>query len=303
MRKNQNSSQVRICPGASSFAELTTNCEGGENLYEGVSGQYTVSIEEIEDKTYWKIAGVTGTGAFNIINDFDVSDLLSRLEKSQDSSHEISFGTINGLKEGGETIEIAFPQEFDISNIAIDDIDLLDDGVDLDLCLGDKVCLPNETQWGVEIDLISNSIIFTSPNVSGYILGGSIIAVKIGDNAEYQSFGENFIINPSFVAEYEISMRIENIVVETGEVSIPILDDDNVSIRGYLDTVLTFDIDTTTQTGNIVGGGDCDSSEGINPCDSYPGSNDALGYVVSVGEMTTNTVNKSGQTFVNHAAG
>jgi hypothetical protein len=83
--------------------------------------------------------------------------------------------------------------------------------------------------------------------------------------------------------------------VETGEIEIPIVDDDTVNITGYIDTVMSFDIDTAVSDTN------CESTGG-SACDSYGGAGDGAGYVVDLGELTLDAVNSSGDS-VMHADG
>jgi hypothetical protein len=142
--------------------------------------------------------------------------------------------------------------------------------------------------------------LFTHPTdgAAGDIPGGiTPLIVRVGTVADG---GSNQIVNPPTVADYEIT--IENTYnasgggVETGEVTIPIVDDDTVDVRLYLDTYLTFDIDTAVTDTN------CDASGGTSPCNSHGGTTDGAGYVVDLGEMTLESVNTSGDDLL-HADG
>jgi hypothetical protein len=107
------------------------------------------------------------------------------------------------------------------------------------------------------------------------------------------------MVNPSTADEYEILLETEDSggnLEDKGYVSVSIVDDDTVNVTGYIDTVMTFDIDTT-ETNE-----DCDASGGLNPCDSHGSAVDDVGYVVDLGEMTLTSVNSSGVN-VTHADG
>lgn len=311
------SESVLICPNVNTLSNVNRECINGYVFSEGEthrmafpsgSGDVSVSIETINNQEYWVASGVMGTGGLSLSGEFNLKDNMSRLQVSERSDHTIEFGTIAGILEPAHSISLSFDlptKNFSLLNISVNDIDLEDDGTDLVLCSSTGYsCIPTDTSWGVNINIISDTITFTHPTDAnnGDIANGSSITIKIGTTADS---GIGQIQNPTNLSEYEIAFEIINgdgSDHEVGEVSIPIVDDDTVNISGYLDTTLSFDIDTTTETGNTLGTGDCDTS-GINACSSYKGSIDHLGYVVSVGEMNSNTVNRSNLTLARHNDG
>lgn len=117
--------------------------------------------------------------------------------------------------------------------------------------------------------------------------------------------------NPATAASYEFGLFTYDLgdddafggaganadtVVDTGEVEVSIVDDDTVNVTGYIDTFITFDIDTADTDV------DCDAAGGVAPCDSHSTAGDEAGYVVSLGEMNTSAVNNSGDSVL-HADG
>lgn len=71
IHNNSNSTQVRVCPDAQNLADVTANCSNGVNFSDGESGlvggdSVTVSIVTLSGQSYWKIAGVSGTGAIDL---------------------------------------------------------------------------------------------------------------------------------------------------------------------------------------------------------------------------------------------
>ncbi len=291
---NALSNQVVICPGASSLGAVSEGCSNAETKYEADSGVSKVTIEE---KRYWKVEGVNGTGGISLVESFDLRDILTRLEVGADSNHEIHFGTVEGIGEVGETFEIIFDpvaQGWDLSSITVSDIDVADDGTDLSLA-----ATADATHWGVNINTSTDTITFTHPTDAANqdIAANSLMTVEIGTNATYEAAGSNQIVNPASVGEYEVHLKINaGSNTETGEVAIPIVDDDTVNVTGYIDTVMSFDIDTA------VSDIDCDAGGGISPCNSHGGASDGVGYVVDLGELSLSSVNKSGDS-VAHADG
>jgi hypothetical protein len=290
VRRSPSDFFVRVCPGTQDPSELTDQCSTGVDLRVGTTGQYTLAAVTLEGNDYWEISGVTGTGAITIAN--GIKDTMTRLQVSVASDHTIKYGTTNGLLASGNTTKIEFDPggyAWNISSIVITDIELDDDGVAKTLAASAGADI-----WGVNINTSVDTVTFTAPTSgSDYIGAGSEIVVKIGRTA---SGGTNQILNPSTVNTYEIHMTNTGTVIETGEAEIPIIDDDTVNVTGYIDTFISFDIDTASTNIN------CDAAGGTAPCDSYGGATDNTGYVIDLGEMTTSTVNTSG-TSVAHADG
>jgi hypothetical protein len=301
------SSSVRVCPNAVDLDQVTLDCADGDTFEDGQTKTLDgddVTAELItlsaDGKQYWKVTGVTGTGGQSITGDFDFKDTLTRLEISQDSDHTVEFGSLNGLETSGDTIEIEFDpttSAFDLSSVTVSDIDLAyyDTATStwVDLTLASSA---DATHWGASIT--GNTLTFTHPTDGTFedIPVNSAIIAEIGSVADG---GSNQITNPPTVNEYELHITntyaADGGGVETGEIEIPIIDDDTVNVTGYIDTVMTFDIDTATSDTN------CDAS-GASACDSYGGAGDGAGYVVDLGELTLDTVNESGD-IVTHADG
>jgi len=295
--------KVGICPNALSLPEVGSDCSG---IYYRDQSDPNVEIVTEGGDEYWKISGLTGTGAFSL--DF-ISDTLTRQQVGIESDHDIKFTTSYAVNSSGDTIVVDFvpgqsttdgSQDFDFNGIDVGDIDLEDDGVDKTLCTGANPCSAGAGIWGVNISTGSNdTITFTAPTDAGAteIASGSIVHIKIGLNTDDPSQGNTQIKNPTTAGSYEIHIRLDNgSDIDFGELEVPIVDDDTINITSYLDTVLSFDIDTVTIDV------DCDASGGASPCDSHSSASDDVGYVVDLGEMTLSTVNKSGDSVL-HADG
>ncbi|KXK26250.1 MAG: hypothetical protein TR69_WS6001001245 [candidate division WS6 bacterium OLB20] len=294
----QSSPALVICPNATNLSEVTAGCGGAVTFADGQTqnvgaDSVTVNIVSIGGQSYWQAAGVSGTGGISISSGFSLSDLMTRLQVSAASDHTLSFGNINNTDASGDTIVVYIDpdtQAFDLSSITVADIDLEDDGVDKTLAAA-----AGADTWGVSINTSLDTITFTAPTSgTDYISAGSVLVVKIGSTADS---GSNQIVNPASVNSYELYIVITNSSgTETGEVEVPIIDDDTVNVSGYIDTFITFDIDTSDVDE------DCDAAGGASPCDSHGGASDETGYVVDLGEMNTSSVNDSGDSVV-HADG
>ncbi|MBI2414330.1 VCBS repeat-containing protein [candidate division WWE3 bacterium] len=56
---------VYVCPDATNLAGVTDSCTNGYELSEGESGLTEVTIDSVD---YWRISGLTGTGAQNVLD-------------------------------------------------------------------------------------------------------------------------------------------------------------------------------------------------------------------------------------------
>lgn len=290
--------QVAICPNAQSVEDVGPDCEG---LF--YVDELNPNVEVVMDGgvEYWKVSGLTGTGAFSLVG---IKDTMTRLQVSTASNHDIQFTTTYAINSSGDTITVDFvpnqtttdgTNDFDFNGIGIDDIDLEDDGADKTLAAS-----AGSGVWGVNIDSTNDVITFTAPTDAGAteIASNSVVHIKIGTNTDTPSQGDTLIINPDNVGEYDTQITLDNGTdIDFGELSVPIIDDDTVNVTGYVDTVLSFDIDTATTDV------DCDAAGGTSPCDSHSGASDDAGYVVDLGEMLITEVRNSGDTGILHADG
>ncbi len=290
-----NSQSVVICPGATAIVDVEISCSGAETK---LITDVDVDIVAYNGKEFFKISGLSSTGGLPINDASAVRDTMTREQVSVASDHTLEFGTTLGINSPTDTVVVDFDDAWDFTPVTVSDLDLEVNGTDKTLCTGALPCSPGAGVWGVDLNTSTNVLTFTAPTdaTSGEVNINDTITVKIGKTATFQATGTNQPVNPSVVASYEVHLVITNGGSEFGEMEVPIIDDDTVNVTGYLDTFVTFDIDTATSDIN------CDATGGGNPCDSYGGATDNSGYVVDLGEMTTSTVNVSGNS-VDHADG
>ena len=284
--------KVLICPGATSLLEVSLTCPGGYYLSEGETKNGATASVVMNEIAYWKISGLTSTGGMSVLT--GLKDTLSRLQVSSPSDHKITFGTSYGMITGStDSMIISFPN-FDLTGLTLSDIELTD-SVGLSRTLA---VLPGVNTWGVIIDNGAKTITFSVPTsgTGGYSSPDQIV-IKVGQNAG----GTNQITNPSFIGNTTISITLNNTAPgEIGEVNIPIIDSDSVTITSYVNAYLAFDIDTGV---GEVPGIDPIQDCTFNSCLTHQNGDPGLNYTVDLGELTSALVNKSNGTSVSHSSG
>jgi uncharacterized delta-60 repeat protein len=279
--------KVWICPGADSLVEVSLYCSGGYFLSEGqTSNGATASVVTKDSIVYWKIDGLTGTGGMSVIT--GLRDILSRLKVGTPSDHTIIFGTNYGMAVGtGYTMVVEFP-DFDLSSLAITDIELTDNvGVTRTLASS-----AGADTWGAVINTGAKTITFTVPTsgTGGYAAATQIV-IKIGLNA---TGGANQIVNPSSTGSFKEIITLNNTSPgEQGTVDIPIVDSDTIDVTGYVTAYIHFDIDTNTDNS--------DCAFDVCPVHGGIGAAEGDNYTVDLGELTSALVNKSNSISVVHS--
>ena len=162
-----------------------------------------------------------------------ISDVLSRLKVSEDANHTISFTTPTGVA-AGQTITIAFPSDFDTTGVDFSDIDVTDDGTDLDLA-----AIPAGATWGAAFGGTGNRTL-TITSGTGTIAATSAIVVEIGTHAAFAVAGDQAINNATVAGNYTIT--IAGTFGDTGQYAIYIVDNDQIIINGEVDPTISLAI-------------------------------------------------------------
>lgn len=171
-----------------------------------------------------------------------ISDTLSSQKKSTLANHDIQFTTPTGVASG-QTIIITFPSDFSIA-AAMDftDIDVLDDGANVTLAAS-----PSGATWGA---VRTSATVITLTNGTTAVGAGSVIRIKIGTNATNQSTGVRQITNTTTAGSKVIA--ISGTFTDTGNITVQILDDDQVAVTATVPQSLTFSIsDSTIEFGTL----------------------------------------------------
>ncbi len=219
------------------------------------------------------------------------SDSPTRLASGALTDHNIVIGTSYGLVSSGQTLQLEFDplnQGFNLSTITLADVNLTDaNGINrtLDTAAGVNT-------WGLTIDSVNDVLTFTTPTSgTGYYTVSDALYIQIGTNTG----GTNQIANPSTSATNKLVITINNAAPgEYGEILLPIIDNDQVDVTAYINTFITFDIDTGI-TANV----DCDFDE----CLSHEAGAVAGNYTVDLGELNSAWVNSSQSNTVRHSDG
>lgn len=157
------------------------------------------------------------------------SDTLSTSEPSVASDHTIEYVSTNGVA-AGEAIVITFDaagDNFDLTGIGVEDIDLLEDGVQEDLA----------TNWTVTTGTSPDTVTITSNGAGGLIAGGATTTILIGTNATNGS-PDSQIINPA-AGPYKVNVDVAG-GTDTGETIVAIVS--TVTVTASVDTLFTFTV-------------------------------------------------------------
>jgi sugar lactone lactonase YvrE len=291
--KYANQTSVNVCPQATLLEDVGPLCTDEYSLSLPDNAD-VLSVQAIGGKNYWKIEGLTGTGAFSTLfeTSFELSDLMTREQVSTPSSHQLNFGTGYDLTHTADTITITFGTAWDLSPVVANFSDLVLKRVNTSLPLVNGAA--DTDVWGVAIDTDASTITFTAPANSGstYDIGAGTAITVLINNAR--------LVNPASADTYEIDLRLISDAgggeqnIETGSVTVPIIDSDQVDVTGYVNNYLAFDIDTRTE-----GEPTC----GFTSCSIYADGPTGTNYTVDLGELGSTWVNKSQDAAVMHSDG
>jgi len=151
------------------------------------------------------------------------SDTLSDSRPSVTSNHTIAFTINNSLDTTGwgngaggdatDTVTVAFPFSFNLSNISCKDVDISFGGTATSIA-GYNVnrstrtnCPGSATSWGLFIDTSANVLTFYTPTaVRTYVATGTPVQILIGTNASFQDAASQWLTNPATAGIYTISV-------------------------------------------------------------------------------------------------
>lgn len=181
----------------------------------------------------------------------DRSDVMSRLGSSTAadvySDHTIQFVTPSGVASG-ETIVIDFPSDFDGSNhtngaLDFNDVDLFIDDTPDGNCDGTSTNIvgaaPGASDWLAEFSgTDGRTLTITSGGASAIVAAGYEVCVEIGQNADGGTANSQYI-NPTTTGAFMIGLEAG---VDTGDVTVSIIENDVVVITAKVNETITFSI-------------------------------------------------------------
>lgn len=178
----------------------------------------------------------------------NASDIMSSQKVSTASNHTIVFRTPTGAAENTDTITITFPSGFNMNSLDFEDIDLAHSAGSQSSCSGVSftnnetlASTPSATAWGAALS--GQVITLTAPSDgvgAAAIATNACIQIEIGTNATTGVTGNTQITNHASAASYSIS--IGGAFGDSGDITINILNDDQVSVSATVAQSLTFTI-------------------------------------------------------------
>jgi hypothetical protein len=215
-----------------------------------------------------------------------VSDTMTRLQVSiVDVPHSIKFTPENAINQD-DGVQITITSNFGDASLDITDYSIAQGA-------GGTAC----ASWTENTYVPANDVIqFECDTIGAAGTGEITVTITTDLDNPASAAEEEFLIETYDLGADGDFAGGDDALEDSGQLSISIVDDDTVNITSYLDTVMTFDIDTTELDE------DCDAAGGASPCDSHGGATDNAGYVVDLGQLSIASVNDSG-TSVLHSDG
>ncbi len=229
------------------------------------------------------------------------SDTMSNLTINATSSHAISFVSPTGANQNTDTITITFPSDFDFTGKSITGLSFTH-GATTGLEATETLsAAASGSDWGAAFSGTENRILTLTAPTDG--TGAAVVAP--GDKLIISYTGTDSI-NPSSPGSYVIA--IAGSFGDTGEITVNILSNDQVSITATVPQSLTFSIsDNSISFGNLsavaarhASGTASGQSTEVEAHNLIVGTNAQNGYTMTVNGNTltsgANTISAIGNT-------
>ncbi len=176
------------------------------------------------------------------------SDTMSDLTISAASSHAIKFTSPTGAAEGTDTIIITFPADFNFTSKTIGTVSFTH-GASTGLETTETLAAsPSVSAWGAVFSGTQNRVLTLTAPTDG--IGTAVVAASDRLVISYTSANS---INPSTGASY--ALAISGTFGDTGDITVNILTNSQVSVTAVVPQSLTFSIsDNTIGFGNLLSG-------------------------------------------------
>lgn len=236
------------------------------------------------------------------------SDTMSDLTVSAASSHAMKFTSPTGAGDSTDTIIITFPSDFNFTSKTIGTVSFTH-GASTGLETTETLAAsPSASAWGAVFSGTQNRVLTLTAPTDG--IGAATVAANDRLIISYTSANS---FNPTSAASYTIS--VTGTFGDTGDMTVNILTNDQVSITAVVPQALTFSIsDNSIGFGNLLsasaryadGTGAGAGSEG-EAHNLIVGTNASNGYTMTLAGNTltsgANTINAIGTTNTASAAG
>jgi len=227
------------------------------------------------------------------------SDTMSNLTINATSSHSIMFGSPTGVAQNTDTIVITFPSDFDFSGKVIGGLSLTH-GTTTGLEITETLAAaPSGSAWGAVFSGTENRVLTLTAPSDG--IGAEAITANNKIVIGYTAVNS---VNPSSPGSYAIA--ISGFFGDTGEVTVNILSNDQVTITATVPQSLTFSIsDNSISFGNLsavaarhASGTASGQTTEVEAHNLIVGTNASNGYTMTVNGTTltsgANTINAIG---------
>lgn len=164
-----------------------------------------------------------------------LSDSMSTLKKGVASSHIIRSVTPTGIADAADTIIITFPADFNFTDKTISTVTFTHGAVTGTETTETLASSPSGTAWGAAFSGTANRVLtLTAPS------DGTGSAVVAPGEKLVISYDSTSALNPLTAGTYIITMT--GTFGDIGNVSVQILDDDQVLVSATVNQTLTFSI-------------------------------------------------------------
>ncbi len=215
-----------------------------------------------------------------------VSDTMSNLTVNATSTHAIKFTSPTGANNNTDTIIVTFPADFDFTGKAIAGLSLTHGASGIE-ATETIAAAPSASDWGAAFSGTENRILTLTAPSDG--IGSSAIAAGEKVIIGYTAVNS---VNPSTPGSYVIA--ISGAFGDSGDVTVNILSNDQVTISATVPQSLTFSIsDNSISFGNLSavsaryasGTASGDTSE-VEAHNLIVGTNASNGYTMTVAGNT-----------------
>src|SRR3989338_2318848 len=167
-----------------------------------------------------------------------LSDTLSTAKKSTLSSHTIKFTTPTGAEESTDTIILTFPSDFSFTSKDISTVTFTHGATTGAETTETLAASPSATAWGAAFSGTANRVFTLTAPTDG--VGAGTLAATQKVIITYDSTNST---NATTAGTFLIA--ISGTFGDTGDISVQILDDDQVSVSATVAQTLSFAISDT----------------------------------------------------------
>lgn len=179
-----------------------------------------------------------------------LSDTMSRLKKSTNSSHVIKFKTSVAASVASDTITVTFPSDFNLTSSVPSDVTFThgaSTGAESTETL--NAGAPDSNNWGAAFSSTQSRILtLTAPT------DGQGAAPLAANDYVIITYAATHAVNATAAGSYIIYLAIAGANTANSSINIVVVNDDQVAVSATVDAALIFSISATTVGfGNFIG--------------------------------------------------